>query len=139
MKRSAGLLLLVVTLFGIGSGSQARELTREEAIVVAEAVVAKNGCTDITPLKNRPNLSADQPGVDVKFLMDHELGCQAVYAREGKVNGKPGWIIGFQVRHTYPEMRIDSLHRLILMSKDGNNLRLENRKTRITRILKQKP
>ena len=140
MKRSAGILLLSLTLcWAAGSAVQVRELTREEAIDLAEAAIVKNGCTDLTPLMNRPRLSADHPKVDFEFLMTHELDCHAIHAREGKVNGKPGWIIGFRIRHTYPEMRMDSIERLVLMNRDGSNLRLENQRKRIKRILKKNP
>lgn len=69
--------------------------------------------------------------------MKHELHCRAAHALEGRVNGKPAWIIGFRTGSSYPEMRTDSRDRLILMNKDGSNLRLENRRNRIKRILKE--
>ena len=117
-------------------GLQTHELNRDEAVAVAEAAILRNGCTDLLPIKDRPKLDADQSKVDFKFLTSHELMCPAIFALEGKVNGKAVWIVGFGLSHTYPEMRIDSRNRLIIMNKDGSNLRMENRRTQIVRILK---
>jgi hypothetical protein len=137
MKLSAIVWLLFFPFFAsAGSAFQVRELSRDEAIKLAEAAIARNGCSDLSPIKDRPKLSADQPKVDFKFLMQHDLDCHAMHAREAQVNGKPAWIIGFWVSHRYPEMRTDSRDRLVLMDKNGSNLRLENRKNRIKRILK---
>jgi hypothetical protein len=117
-------------------GLQAHELNRDDAIAAAEAAILRNGCTDLLPIKDRPKLGADQSKVDFKFLISHELTCPATFALEGNVNGKAAWIVGFGLRHTYPEMRNDSRDRLILMNKDGSELRIENRRNRIKRILK---
>jgi hypothetical protein len=118
------------------NGSPAHELNRDEAIAAAEAAILRNGCTDLLPLRDRPKLAADQSKVDVRFVMGHELMCPAVFALEGRVDGKAVWIVGFGPSHTYPEMRTDSRDRLVLMNKDGSKLRMENRTKRITRILK---
>lgn len=135
---SASVLLVFLCFFaGTGSAFQARELTREEAIELAEAAVVRNGCTDLTPIKDRPQLANAQPKVDFKFLMDHELDCRAIRALAGSVSGKFGWIIVFSVRHRYPEMPLASRDRLILMDRDGGNLRLESRRNQIKRILKE--
>ena len=112
-----GWLLLLLFCASAGSGFQARELRKDEAVKLAESAIARNGCSDLVPIKDRPKLSANQPGVTFKFLMKHELDCHAVRAGEGRVNGKPIWIIGFWRRERYHEMPMNSRDRLVLRIK----------------------
>lgn len=111
-----------------------RELSRDEAIAVAEAAISRNGCSDLVPIRDRPPLAGNH---DFPFLLKHELICRAMYAREGTINRNSVWIVGFSVGHSYPEMRTDSRDRLILINKDGSNVRLESRRNQIKRILKE--
>ena len=135
MKFAIFVLPLLLLMSTSESAMQTRDLRRDEAIKLAEAAIVKNGCTDLTPLADRRELSSDQPNVDVAFLTKHQVYCKAIHAREGKINGKPSWIIGFPLSHSCLECS-EFRDRLVLMNKDGTNLRLESRKSQIKQILK---
>ena len=136
MAKLAVFVLPILLLLQTNASSfPTRDLTRDEAIKLAEAAILRNGCTDLAPIKDRRQVPADRVKADLGFLFKHELDCHAIRAWEGRVDGKPVWIIGFELRHTCPECT-ELRHRLVLMNKDGTHLRLESRKTRINEILK---
>ena len=135
MKLAIFVLPLALLMSTSESTLQTRDLSRDEAIKLAEAAIVKNGCTDLMPLGDRRKLSSDQPNADIGFLMKHDVSCKAIHALEGKVNGKSSWIIGFWLTNWCPECT-GVRHRLVLMNKDGSNLRLESQPSRIKQILK---
>ena len=126
MKLASLTFLLLVSISA--SSKPTHDLTRDEAIKLAEAAILRNGCLDLAPLKRRVS------SMTGRELVDHELVCRAIYARKGNVDGKEAWIVGFYLTFQCLECPIGLRDRLILMKKDGTNLRLENREKRIKRI-----
>lgn len=135
MKLAISLLPLLLLMPAREVPVQSHELSRDEAIQFAETVIVKNGCTDLTPPGDRRQLLSEQANVDFAFRLKHEVYCKAIHARAGKVNGKSSWIIGFPLSHGCPECT-RFRERLVLMNRDGSNLRLETRESRIKKILK---
>jgi hypothetical protein len=110
---------LVVLLLFCHSSAQAA-INRDDAIKIAEAAIAENGCSDLTPLKTRVDPRASR---SFAFLVKHQLKCHAVAAVPLEESSGFAWLIVFEVEHSCPECSAER-HRGVLVTRDGAKLRL---------------
>ena len=116
--------LCLVTVVPNRVEGRRKEITKEDAIKIAEKLVTLNGCSDLLPVKRRVRLRMNNK--DYKRVLDHELVCIAFAAYSGRPLGKSGWTILFKLRaNSCPECDQSEIWRAVTMDVYGRELRLE--------------
>ena len=106
----------------VESSAAGQEITRDDAIAIADKLIATNGCSDLLPVKQRSRLALESPW---EVARKHEVLCKAFAVHEGGPSGRSGWTILFRLAHVCPECPTRDTWRAVTMDEYGNNVRLE--------------
>lgn len=109
--------------------SNKEELSKQEAVQIAEEFIVQNGYTDLPPIGDKSKLSYETIEVssdvdEVLRYRHHTLERNAHGAiRRGK--SEPGWIVVFRYDPSYKYYSPEA-GRAVTMDLDGSNLRMQH-------------
>ena len=106
----------------LASSATQQIITKDQAITIADRLIATNGCSDLVPVKERSHLTLEQ---NWKMAVKHELLCKAYAVHERRTSGRSGWTIVFRLAHVCPECPIDNIWRAVTMDQYGQKVGLE--------------
>jgi hypothetical protein len=118
-----------IFVFLLLSAYGCQAIDRDDEIRMAEGIVARNGCSDLSPLGQRVDPFARR---SFKFLIKHELNCRAIVAVPLKESSGFAWLIVFYLEHWCPECSGER-RRGILIGADGGKFRLVKKISKLPR------
>ncbi len=119
-------VLVLLLLLNLGFKSQAKTLSRQQAVRAAEKFIIENGYTNLPPMSDTSKLTLEsiEWTSDRKRILKqrHNSLERKAYGFLGNSKGKPGWTIAFR----YKNSRNKDAGRAVTMDVDGKNKRMQH-------------
>ena len=118
--------LLLLLLLSLGCKSQAKVLSRQQAVHAAERFIVENGYTNLPPMSDTSKLTFEsiERYSDPKEILELRRNSleRKAYGFVGTGKGKSGWTIVFR----YKNLRNSKTGRAVTMDLDGRNKRVQH-------------
>ena len=120
--------LLVLFIAAVGSHAQKRQLSKDEAIKLAEQFIAVNGYTNLPPDKRKfaSETIEWESNIDDILKERHDTLEQKAYGvLRGRKSGSGGWTVVFRYKHPTNQHE-RKIGRAVTMNLDGRDIRVEH-------------
>ena len=120
--------ILVLFVAAVGSHAQKRQLSKDEAIRLAEQFIAVNGYTNLPPDKRKfayETIEWESNIDDILKERHDRLEQKAYGVLRGRKRGSAGWTVVFRYKHP-TEQEEGKIGRAVTMNLDGSDTRVEH-------------